>query len=47
MNRCLTVANRVLLNFEKLHNLKYATLEEMTEIKGIGEAKAVLTARFD
>ena len=38
----LTVANRVLINFEKLHNLKYATLEEMTEIKGIGEAKAVL-----
>ena len=38
----LTVANRVLLTFEKLHNLKYATLEEMTEIKGIGEAKAVL-----
>lgn len=38
----LTVANRVLLSFEKLHNLKYATLEEMTEIKGIGDAKAVL-----
>lgn len=38
----LTVANRVLQNFEKLHNLKFATLEEMTEIKGIGEAKAVL-----
>ncbi|AWE08177.1 hypothetical protein DCE79_12585 [Lysinibacillus sp. 2017] len=38
----LTVANRVLLNFEKLHNLKHATLEEMTDIKGIGEAKAVL-----
>ncbi len=38
----LTVASRVLLNFEKLHNLKHATLEEMTDIKGIGEAKAVL-----
>lgn len=38
----LTVANRVLLNFEKLHNLKHATLEEMVNIKGIGEAKAVL-----
>lgn len=38
----LTVANRVLINFEKLHNLKHATLEEMTEINGIGEAKAVL-----
>ena len=37
----LTVANRVLLNFEKLHNLKYATLEEMVAIKGIGEVKAV------
>lgn len=38
----LTVANRVLVNFEKLHNLKHATLEEITDIKGIGEAKAVL-----
>ncbi|ATP41275.1 hypothetical protein CSE16_15095 [Solibacillus sp. R5-41] len=38
----LAVANRVLLNFEKLHNLKHATLEEMKDIKGIGEAKAVL-----
>lgn len=38
----LTVANRVLINFEKLHNLKHATLEEMMDIKGIGEAKAVL-----
>lgn len=38
----LAVANSVLLTFEKLHNLKFATLEEMTEIKGIGEAKAVL-----
>ena len=38
----LTVASRVLLNFEKLHNLKHATLEEITDIKGIGEAKAVL-----
>jgi DNA repair protein RadC len=37
----LTVASRVLLNFEKLHNLKYATLEEMVAIKGIGEVKAV------
>lgn len=38
----LTVANRVLINFEKLHNLKHATLEEIMDIKGIGEAKAVL-----
>ena len=37
----LAVANRVLLNFEKLHNLKYATLEEMVAIKGIGEVKAI------
>jgi DNA repair protein RadC len=38
----LTVANRVLLTFEKLHNLKHATLQEMKDIKGIGEVKAVL-----
>lgn len=37
----LAVANRVLLNFEKLHALKHATLEEIVGIKGIGEAKAV------
>lgn len=42
MESVLAVANRVLLNFEKLHNLKHATLEEMKDIKGIGEAKAVL-----
>ena len=37
----LTLANRVLVQFEKLHALKYATVEEMKEIKGIGEAKAI------
>lgn len=37
----LALANRVLLNFEKLHALKHATLEEIVAIKGIGEAKAV------
>ncbi|SOC02566.1 DNA replication and repair protein RadC [Ureibacillus xyleni] len=37
----LTLANRVLNYFEKLHGLKHATLEEIVSIKGIGEAKAV------
>src|SRR4051794_13010742 len=37
----LVLANRVLMNFEKLHALKHATIEEIVEIKGIGEAKAV------
>ncbi|MFC7684530.1 DNA repair protein RadC [Ureibacillus sp. GCM10028918] len=37
----LTLANRVLNNFEKLHELKHATIEEIISIKGIGEAKAV------
>lgn len=37
----LTLANRVLNYFEKLHELKHATLEEIVSIKGIGEAKAV------
>ena len=37
----LTIANRVLNYFEKLHGLKHATLEEIVSIKGIGEAKAV------
>ncbi|MBM7606942.1 DNA repair protein RadC [Lysinibacillus composti] len=37
----LTLANRVLNYFEKLHELKHATLEEIISIKGIGEAKAV------
>lgn len=37
----LTLANRVLNYFEKLHGLKHATLEEIISVKGIGEAKAV------
>lgn len=37
----LMLANRVLHYFEKLHGLKNATLEEITSIKGIGEAKAI------
>ncbi|MFC5558165.1 DNA repair protein RadC [Ureibacillus thermophilus] len=37
----LSLANRVLTYFEKLHELKYATLEEIMSIKGIGQAKAV------
>lgn len=37
----LALANRVLNYFEKLHELKHATLEEIVSIKGIGEAKAV------
>jgi DNA repair protein RadC len=37
----LTLANRVLNYFEKLHELKHATIEEIISIKGIGEAKAV------
>lgn len=37
----LALANRVLNYFEKLHELKRATIEEIISIKGIGEAKAV------
>lgn len=37
----LMLANRILFEFERLHALKYATLEELTKIKGVGEAKAV------
>ncbi|NLY80186.1 MAG: DNA repair protein RadC [Lysinibacillus sp.] len=37
----LSIANRVLNYFEKFHELKHATLEEIVSIKGIGEAKAV------
>lgn len=37
----LGLANQVLVDFEKLHALKHATFEEITSIKGIGEAKAV------
>lgn len=37
----LLLANRILMKFEKLHALKDATIEEITSIKGIGEAKAI------
>jgi DNA repair protein RadC len=37
----LQLSNRLLTNFEGLRLLKSATLEEMTEIKGIGQAKAI------
>lgn len=37
----LQLSNRVLTNFEGLRLLKAATLEEITEIKGIGQAKAI------
>ncbi|MBX0315071.1 DNA repair protein RadC [Planomicrobium glaciei] len=37
----LHLANRVLLYFEQIQGLKDATIEEMTSIKGIGQAKAV------
>jgi DNA repair protein RadC len=37
----LQLSNRLLTNFEGLRLLKAATLEEMTKIKGIGQAKAI------
>ncbi|HYK74638.1 MAG TPA: DNA repair protein RadC [Pseudoneobacillus sp.] len=37
----LQLSNRLLSHFEGLRLLKSATLEEMTEIKGIGKAKAI------
>lgn len=37
----LQLANRLLSHFEGLRQLKNATLEEITEIKGIGSAKAI------
>lgn len=37
----LQLSNRLLTHFEGLRLLKAATLEEMTEIKGIGLAKAI------
>lgn len=37
----LALANRILMNFEKLHALRDATIEEMTSVKGVGEVKAV------
>jgi DNA repair protein RadC len=37
----LQLSNRLLTQFEGLRMLKSATLEEITEIKGIGQAKAI------
>lgn len=37
----LHLSNQVLHHFEHLHHLKDATIEEITSIKGIGQAKAV------
>lgn len=37
----LHLANRVLIHFEQIQQLKDATIEEMTTIKGIGQAKAI------
>lgn len=37
----LDLANRVLMHYEGLHLLKEATIEELTAIKGIGDAKGV------
>jgi DNA repair protein RadC len=37
----LQLSNRLLTHFEGLRMLKAATLEEITEIKGIGSAKAI------
>ncbi|WP_236823175.1 RadC family protein [Bhargavaea massiliensis] len=37
----LQLANRVLAFFDRIQDMQHATLEEMTSVKGIGEAKAV------
>lgn len=37
----LVLANRILSSFDKIQDLKDATIEEMTEVKGVGQAKAV------
>lgn len=37
----LEISQRLFMHFEGLRRLKDATIEELTEIKGIGEAKAV------
>lgn len=37
----LQLSNRLLTQFEGLRNLKSATLEEITAIKGVGNAKAI------
>lgn len=37
----LVLANRILSSFDKIQDLKDATIEEMTSVKGVGQAKAV------
>ncbi|EMR05813.1 hypothetical protein C772_02084 [Bhargavaea cecembensis DSE10] len=37
----LQLSNRVLAFFDRIQDMQHATLEEMTSVKGIGEAKAV------
>ena len=37
----LQLANRVLAFFDRIQDMQHATLEEMTSVKGSGEAKAV------
>ena len=37
----LVLANRVLSSFDKIQDLKNATIEEFMTVKGVGEAKAV------
>lgn len=38
----LVLANRVLSSFDKIQDLKDATIEEYTSVKGVGQAKAAL-----
>ena len=35
------LANRILSSFDKIQDLKDATVEEYTKVKGVGQAKAV------
>lgn len=37
----LVLANRILSSFDKIQDLKYATIEELMLVKGVGKAKAV------
>lgn len=37
----LVLANRILSSFDKIQDLKDATIEEMMTVKGVGQAKAV------
>jgi DNA repair protein RadC len=37
----LMLANRILKSFDKIQDFKEATVEEMTAVKGVGQAKAV------